>query len=152
MGISRAIEMLKSMGQLNESVEMTELGWHAAALPLSKSLSWMIRTLAWAVLFGVVDDVLTILAARLGKEPFAAEGAISEKEVSKARAKMLPSMDSDHVVILNTLKTFRAKYTEKVGAEWCAKHHLKERRLHAIGDRKANLIKEFKGTNLLKHL
>ena len=44
------------------------------------------------------------------------------------------------------------KYVEKVGAEWCKEHKIRERRLHAIGERKANLIKEFKGTKLLAHL
>ncbi len=126
--VKNAVEKLQALGAVSDDGQLTQLGDILAASPLPPSLA---KTVIWAGLLGVLDDVISVVvAAAFCRDPFQqALGAKDDKKeekngddkdgkgkgkggsgpwmIGEAKAKLANGLLSDHVALLEAVTRYR---------------------------------------------
>lgn len=102
--MSRALELLYSLGALDEYCKLTKpLGMRMAELAVEPMMA---KTLLSAPLFGCVSEILTIAAmTSLGGSVWVQNDADRPKELESSRRKFAAE-EGDHLTLLNTYQAF----------------------------------------------
>lgn len=117
--MSRAIEILYSLGALDEYCKLTRpLGMRMAELAVEPMMA---KTLLSATLFGCVSEILTIAAiASLGGSVWVQnDGQMKELESSKRK---FAAEEGDHLTLLNAYRAFVS--TGRKEGRFCHDHNL----------------------------
>ncbi|KAG2537592.1 hypothetical protein PVAP13_9NG309500 [Panicum virgatum] len=103
LSVKNAIELLKTIGALNDMEELTSLGRHLCTLPLDPNLGKM---LLMGSVFQCLDPVLTIAAALAYRNPFVLP--IDRKEEADAvKRSFAGDSCSDHIALLKAFVAWK---------------------------------------------
>ncbi|WOL09953.1 DExH-box ATP-dependent RNA helicase DExH1 isoform X1 [Canna indica] len=103
LSVKNAIELLKTIGALNETEELTPLGRHLCTLPLDPNIGKM---LLMGSIFQCLDPALTIAAALAHRDPFVLP--INRKEEADAVKRAFANDScSDHIALLKAFEAWK---------------------------------------------
>ncbi|KAM7505061.1 hypothetical protein LguiB_003965 [Lonicera macranthoides] len=103
LSVQNAIELLKTIGALDDSEELTPLGRHLCTLPLEPNIGKM---LLMGSIFQCLDPALTIAAALAHRDPFVLP--INRKEeADDAKRAFAGDSCSDHIALLKAFEGWR---------------------------------------------
>ncbi|XP_068656237.1 DExH-box ATP-dependent RNA helicase DExH1 [Aristolochia californica] len=107
--VQNAIELLKTIGALDEIEELTPLGRHLCTLPLDPNIGKM---LLMGCIFQCLDPALTIAAALAHRDPFVLP--ISRKEeADAAKRSFAGDSHSDHIALLKAFDGWKRSGKER---------------------------------------
>lgn len=118
--VRNAVELLKTIGALDEQEELTDLGLHLSNLPVEPRLGKM---LLMGSVFRCLDPVLTIAAGLTTRDPFLMP--MDKKDLAQmARAKFAREDCSDHLGIVNAYNGWQRAMAQGAGADYCWRNFL----------------------------
>ncbi len=106
-----ACATLRGLGALDESEELTALGWQLAALPVDPRLGKM---LLLSVVLQCVGPVLTIAASLSGRSPFVAP-LHAKAEANAAKRRLAGPLTSDHLLLVAAYNSWAAALRSPAG-------------------------------------
>lgn len=109
LAVQNAINLLKTIGALDEMEELTSLGRHLSTLPLDPKVGKM---LLMGAIFQCLEPVLTIAAALSYRDPFVLP-IDRKEEADEAKRSFAKDSYSDHICML---RAFEAWKLAKLGA------------------------------------
>lgn len=130
LAVNNALELLKTIGALDQREELTPLGRHLCTLPLDPNIGKM---LLMGSIFQCLDPALTIAAALAYRDPFVLP-LNRKEEADDARRSFAGDSCSDHIALL---KAFDAWKNAKRGARdraFCWENFLSPITLQMIDD------------------
>merc|ERR1719478_1393920 len=94
IAIQNSLELLIELGAFTKSEQLTALGEHLTNSPLPPRLA---KTVLWAILFGCLDDALSIVCGTAGfcRDPFRMQG-LDREQAQKIRQNLAAPFNSDH--------------------------------------------------------
>ena len=116
-----ALELLYSLGALDENCNLTSDGNKMAEMPVEPRLS---RCLLASLEYGCTEEMLSVAAMCDVEYPFVTLRHRSSEESRQRLAESLAqfvSLDGDHITLLNVYKGFRQSGHN---ASWCEQHML----------------------------
>nr|XP_018686326.1 PREDICTED: DExH-box ATP-dependent RNA helicase DExH1 isoform X3 [Musa acuminata subsp. malaccensis] len=103
LSVKNAIEILKTIGALDDTEELTALGRHLCMLPLDPNIGKM---LLMGSIFQCLDPALTIAAALAHRDPFVLP--INRKEEADAvKRSFAGDSCSDHIALLKAFEAWK---------------------------------------------
>jgi len=128
---------------------MTQLGALICRLPLSPALA---KAVVWAVLLGVVDDVVIIVAGIMYREPWKTGGIeVSltqiQREIRRSKKAFCPPYLSDHIALLELYRAYVGCTESERREQFCDNASVSEHAMSMWADRVERLASELK--NLL---
>ncbi|OVA07164.1 Helicase [Macleaya cordata] len=103
LSVQNAIELLKTIGALDDTEELTPLGRHLCTLPLEPNIGKM---LLMGSIFQCLDPALTIAAALAHRDPFVLP--INRKEdADAAKRSFAGDSCSDHIALLKAFEGWK---------------------------------------------
>ncbi|XP_066374421.1 DExH-box ATP-dependent RNA helicase DExH1-like isoform X2 [Miscanthus floridulus] len=130
LSVKNAIELLKTIGALDDTEELTSLGRHLCTLPLDPNIGKM---LLMGSVFQCLDPVLTIAAALAYRNPFVLP--IDRKEEADAvKRSFAGDSCSDHIALLKAFVAW--KEAKRSGRErtFCRENFLSSMTLKMMDD------------------
>ena len=119
----RALEVLNYLGAIDDEGELTEVGNQMSEFPLNPQFA---KTLIEAPKYGVVDEMLTIVAMLSSGDPFVRPPEYA-READECKME-LAHPDGDHITLLNVYNAYIQE--PKSGRfKWCYNHYLNHRTL-----------------------
>ncbi|XP_077396874.1 ATP-dependent DNA/RNA helicase DHX36 isoform X2 [Festucalex cinctus] len=98
--VNLAIQNLKDLNALDQSENLTALGFHLARLPVEPHIG---KLILFGALLGCLDPVLTIAASLSFKDPFFIP--LGKEEMADKRRKVLSrNSKSDHLTVVNAFQ------------------------------------------------
>ncbi|KAK8713480.1 hypothetical protein V6N13_148696 [Hibiscus sabdariffa] len=103
LSVENAIELLKTIGALDDKEELTPLGCHLCTLPLDPNIGKM---LLMGAIFQCLNPALTIAAALAHRDPFVLP--INRKEEADAAKRSFAGDScSDHIAVLKAFEGYK---------------------------------------------
>lgn len=136
LAVQNAIELLKTIGALDDREELTPLGRHLCTLPLEPNIGKM---LLMGSIFQCLNPALTIAAALAHRDPFVLP--IDRKEVADAAKRSFASDScSDHIALLKAFEGWKeAKRSGKERA-FCWENFLSPVTLQMMDDMRMQFL------------
>ncbi|XP_073317491.1 DExH-box ATP-dependent RNA helicase DExH1 isoform X3 [Primulina huaijiensis] len=115
LSVENAIELLKTIGALNDREELTPLGRHLSTLPLDPNIGKM---LLMGSIFQCLDPALTIAAALSDRNPFVFP--INRKEeATGAKRSFAGDSCSDHIALLKAFEGWKDAKCNRMEKSFC---------------------------------
>ncbi|XP_042375797.1 DExH-box ATP-dependent RNA helicase DExH1-like isoform X1 [Zingiber officinale] len=103
LSVKNAVELLKAIGALDETEELTPLGRHLCTLPLDPNIGKMLLI---GSIFQCLDPALTIAAALAHRDPFVLP--INRKEEADSAKRFFAGDScSDHIALRNAFEAWK---------------------------------------------
>ncbi|GAV63865.1 DEAD domain-containing protein/Helicase_C domain-containing protein/HA2 domain-containing protein/OB_NTP_bind domain-containing protein [Cephalotus follicularis] len=136
LSVQNAIELLKTIGALDDMEELTPLGRHLCTLPMDPSIGKM---LLMGAIFQCINPALTIAAALAHRDPFVLP--LNRKEIADAAKKSFAGDScSDHIALLKAFEGYKnAKQNGKERA-FCWENFLSPVTLQMMEDMRMNFL------------
>ncbi|CAL5207480.1 unnamed protein product [Lathyrus oleraceus] len=136
LAVQNAIELLKTIGALDDKEELTPLGQHLCTVPLDPNIGKM---LLMGSIFQCLSPALTIAAALAYRNPFVLP--INRKEEADA-AKRYFSGDScsDHIALLKAFEGWKEAKSRGTEKEFCWENFLSPVTLRLIDDMRTQFL------------
>ncbi|CAM6093452.1 unnamed protein product [Calypogeia fissa] len=113
--VHNAVQLLKTIGALDEREELTDLGRHLSNLPLEPRLGKM---LLMGSVFRCLDPVLTIAAGLTTRDPFIMP--MDKKDLATtAKLRFGREDSSDHMGLVNAYNGWQRAMYEGTAADYC---------------------------------
>ncbi|XP_038701366.1 DExH-box ATP-dependent RNA helicase DExH1 isoform X2 [Tripterygium wilfordii] len=130
LAVQNAIELLKTIGALDDMEELTPLGRHLCTLPLDPNIG---KLLLMGSVFQCLNSALTIAAALAHRDPFVLP--IDRKtEADAAKRSFAGDSCSDHIALVKAFEGYKeAKQTRKERA-FCWENYLSPVTLQLLDD------------------
>mmetsp|Transcript_60239 Transcript_60239/g.173823 ORF Transcript_60239/g.173823 Transcript_60239/m.173823 type:complete len:1097 (-) Transcript_60239:35-3325(-) len=137
VAIDNSIQLLVELGALDSGENLTVLGEHLTRSPLPPRLA---KTVLWSILFGCLDDALSVVAAGGGftRDPFRTAG-IDKEEVQELKKKLADGHNSDHICLLKAVSGFIDANNQDM---FCEKWRLAAATMRNIRDQQNKLFTE----------
>ncbi|KAG6543957.1 hypothetical protein Mapa_014581 [Marchantia paleacea] len=135
--VHNAVQLLKTIGALDDRENLTDLGRHLSQLPVEPRLGKM---LLMGSIFRCLDPVLTIAAGLTTRDPFLMP--MEKKELAdEARLKFAGEDFSDHLALVRAYDGWQGAMKQGMGGEFCWKNFLSSQTLQSM----YSLRKQFAG-------
>lgn len=117
-----SLDLLRSLGALDDAECLTPLGFHLAQLPTDPRTGKLILL---AAIFGCLEPLLSVAAALNFKDPFVVP-LNSEEAVRKAKKELALGLRSDHLLIAKVMREYRdlVKHDRSAAGNYCHKNFL----------------------------
>jgi len=120
LAVQNAVELLKTIGALDDHEELTHLGQHLSLLPVEPKIGKM---LIMGSVFGCLDPVLTIAAGLAVRDPFVTP--MDKKELAEqARSSFAGNDSSDHIALVRAYEGWQAAMTRGNAFDYCWRNFL----------------------------
>ncbi|XP_020576741.1 DExH-box ATP-dependent RNA helicase DExH1 [Phalaenopsis equestris] len=130
LAVNNALELLRTIGALDEREELTPLGRHLCTLPLDPNIGKM---LLMGSIFQCLDPALTIAAALAYRDPFVLP--INRKEEADvAKRSFAGDSCSDHIALLKAFDTWKDAKRAKQDRAFCWENFLSPLTLQMMDD------------------
>nr|XP_043610150.1 DExH-box ATP-dependent RNA helicase DExH1 isoform X2 [Erigeron canadensis] len=136
LSVQNAIELLKTIGALDDTEELTPLGRHLCTLPVEPNIGKM---LLMGSIFQCVNPALTIAAALASRSPFVLP--INRKEeADDAKRSFAGDSCSDHIALLKAFEGW--KEAKRSGSErsFCWENFLSMQTMKMIADMRLQFL------------
>ncbi|XP_037783105.1 ATP-dependent DNA/RNA helicase DHX36-like isoform X1 [Penaeus monodon] len=135
--VDKSLEMLQAINALDESENLTPLGFHLARLPVDPLTG---RMLLMAAIFSCVGPILTIASALSFKDPFSVPLG-KERIVDEIKKKMSRGTKSDHLMLVNVYDGWEDAWRHREAREYCWDNFLSS----AVLEQLRNMRRQFMG-------
>ncbi|PIN16263.1 ATP-dependent RNA helicase A [Handroanthus impetiginosus] len=130
LSVENAIELLKTIGALDDREELTPLGRHLCTLPLDPNIGKM---LLMGAIFRCLNPALTIAAALAHRDPFVLP--INRKEEADAAKRSFAGDScSDHIALLKAYEGWKDAKRSRKEKTFCWENFLSPVTLQMIAD------------------
>ncbi|KAK6126529.1 hypothetical protein DH2020_039733 [Rehmannia glutinosa] len=130
LAVENAIELLKTIGALDDREELTPLGRHLSTLPLDPNIGKM---LLMGSVFQCLDPALTIAAALAYRQPFVLP--INKKEeADDAKRSFAGDSCSDHIALLKAFEGWKDAKRSRKEKAFCWENFLSPVTLQMMDD------------------
>lgn len=138
LNIEQSIQILQSIGALDQQENLTELGAHLGDIPIDVRYGKM-------VLFGVVlrclDPILTIVSALSVASPFILPSFPPDRiQVHKVRMGFGENAYSDHLVLLRLYQKWTTERCTKGDRAFCAQNFIRPGTMETMASVRAQLL------------
>ncbi|XP_020259877.1 DExH-box ATP-dependent RNA helicase DExH1 [Asparagus officinalis] len=136
LAVQNAIELLKTIGALDEIEELTPLGHHLCMLPLDPNIGKM---LLMGSIFQCLDPALTIASALAHRDPFVLP--INRKEeADSAKRSFAGDSCSDHIALLKAFDTWKDAKRSGRARDFCWQNFLSPMTLQMMDDMRGQFL------------
>ncbi|KAL9253383.1 DExH-box ATP-dependent RNA helicase DExH1-like protein [Drosera capensis] len=136
LAVWNAIELLKTIGAMDDSEELTPLGRHLCALPLDPNIGKM---LLMGSIFQCLSPASTIAAALAHRNPFVLP-LNKKEEADAAKRAFAGDSCSDHIAVLNAFKGWKAAKRRGGDRPFCWQNYLSPMTLQMMDDMQKQFI------------
>ena len=120
LAVQNSVDLLKTIGALDENENLTNLGKHLSLLPVEPKIGKM---LIMGCVYGCLDPVLTIAAGLAVRDPFLMP--MDKKELAEeARAGFAGTDSSDHIALIRAYEGWQESMAEGSAFDYCWKNFL----------------------------
>ncbi|KAL3685927.1 hypothetical protein R1sor_003949 [Riccia sorocarpa] len=126
--VHNAVELLKTIGALNDREAPTDLGRHLSKLPVEPKLGKM---LIMGSIFGCLEPVLTIAAGLSVRDPFLVP-AEKKEMADEAKLKFAGDDGSDHLALVRAFDGWMKAQKQGKGSEFCRQNFLSSQTLQSM--------------------
>ncbi len=130
--VALAIEMLKTLGALDEEEQLTPLGFHLAQLPLDPQTGKMVLL---GAVFSCLDPVLSVAASLSFKDAFLVPLG-QEAVVDDCKRELSRGTRSDHLMLANAISQWESATSRGRGRDFCWNFFLSESTLRMLDNMK----------------
>uniref|UniRef100_A0A803MJZ3 RNA helicase n=1 Tax=Chenopodium quinoa TaxID=63459 RepID=A0A803MJZ3_CHEQI len=136
LSVENAIELLKTIGALDEREELTPLGRHLCTLPLEPNIGKM---LLMGSIFQCLNPALTIAAALAYRNPFVLP--INRKEEADAAKRSFAGDScSDHIALLKAFEGWKEAKCSRTDRSYCWENFLSPVTLQMMDDMRKQFV------------
>lgn len=136
LSVQNAIELLKTIGALDDMEELTPLGRHLCTLPLDPNIGKM---LLMGSIFQCLDPALTIASALAHRDPFVLP--INRKEEADAAKRSFAGDScSDHIALLKAFEGWKDAKRNGQEKDFCWENYLSSITLHMMDDMRKQFL------------
>lgn len=136
LSVQNAIELLKTIGALDEREELTPLGRHLCTLPLEPNIGKM---LLMGSIFQCLNPALTIAAALAYRNPFVLP--INRKEEADAAKRSFAGDScSDHIALLKAFEGWKEAKSNRIERSFCWENFLSPITLQMMDDMRKQFV------------
>ncbi|XP_010677544.1 DExH-box ATP-dependent RNA helicase DExH1 isoform X2 [Beta vulgaris subsp. vulgaris] len=136
LAVQNAIELLKTIGALDEREELTPLGRHLCTLPLEPNIGKM---LLMGSIFQCLNPALTIAAALAHRNPFVLP--INRKEeADDAKRSFAGDSCSDHIALLKAFEGWKEAKSNRTERSFCWENFLSPITLQMMDDMRKQFV------------
>ncbi|OAE22268.1 hypothetical protein AXG93_3491s1080 [Marchantia polymorpha subsp. ruderalis] len=136
MAVQNAIDLLKTIGALDDKEDLTPLGSHLAQLPVDPKVGKM---LLMGAVFQCLGPALTIAAALAHRDPFVLPIERKE-EADESRRRFAGDTQSDHVALLRAYDSWQAAKREGWEKNFCWTNYLSPPTLQMMEDMRRQFV------------
>ncbi|XP_010552096.1 PREDICTED: DExH-box ATP-dependent RNA helicase DExH1 isoform X1 [Tarenaya hassleriana] len=130
LAVKNAIELLKTVGALDDVEELTPLGRHLCTLPVDPNIGKMLLI---GAIFRCLNPALTIAAAMAYRSPFILPLSRKE-EADEAKRSFAGDSCSDHIALLKAFEGYRDAKREGCERDYCWQNFLSPMTLRMMED------------------
>ena len=135
-----ALELLYSLGALNDQTQLTDLGAKMAEFPCEPRLA---KLLLSSFDFGCVEEMLTLVAMLSIQHPFI-QPRSNSKEAKQRQHEAIAEfavLEGDHITLINVFNAYEDAQGQQ---SWCDQHMVQGRLLQRAKEVRAHLKKVLK--------
>lgn len=136
LSVQNAIELLKTIGALDDAEELTRLGCHLCTLPLDPNIGKM---LLMGAIFQCLNPALTIAAGLTYRDPFVLPMNRKE-EADAAKRSFAGDSCSDHIALLKAFEGYKEAKRNGRERAFCWENFLSPVTLQMIEDMRTQFI------------
>ncbi|OMO49784.1 hypothetical protein CCACVL1_30803 [Corchorus capsularis] len=136
LAVQNAIELLKTIGALDDAEELTPLGRHLCTLPVDPNIGKM---LLMGAIFQCLNPALTIAAALAHRNPFVLP-INSKEEADAAKRSFAGDSCSDHIALLKAFEGYRDAKRNGRERAYCWENFLSPVTLQMMDDMRNQFI------------
>jgi len=139
LAVQNSLKLLAELGALAPGEQLTVLGAHLTESALPPRLA---KTVMWAIMFGCLDDTLSVVSATSGftRDPFRL-GGLPFEEAQAIRRGLASGFNSDHACLLKAVQGF-SDATNQQG--FCEQNKLDLKTMRLIRDQQNRIFAELK--------
>ncbi|CAN0049242.1 unnamed protein product, partial [Ectocarpus fasciculatus] len=149
LSLRNAVQLLQSLGALDEGEELTDLGARLAGISIDPRVGKMVL---WSYLLGCAGPALTSACAMTYKDPFVLPmNAAQRKDAKSAKIALAQGSESDLIALLTALERHadaKARGGAGAAASLARKGHLSAPTLGMIWDICGQVARELQGSGL----
>ncbi|CAB1100894.1 unnamed protein product [Ectocarpus sp. CCAP 1310/34] len=149
LSLRNAVQLLQSLGALDEREELTDLGARLAGISIDPRVGKMVL---WSYLLGCAGPALTSACAMTYKDPFVLPmNAAQRRDAKSAKIALAQESESDLIALLTALERHadaKAKGGAEAAASLARKGHLSAPTLGMIWDICGQVARELQGSGL----
>lgn len=135
LAVQNSVDLLKTLGALDENENLTKLGKHLSLLPVEPNIGKM---LIMGSVFGCLDPILTIAAGLAVRDPFIMPA--DKKELAdESRLSFAGGDSSDHIALVRAYEGWQEAMMRGVAGDYCWKNFLSFQTLQGM----SSLRKQF---------
>lgn len=148
LAVRNAVTLLKTIGALTPTEDLTEIGQHLLDLTVEPKLGKM---LLYACVMKCLDPILTIVCSLANKEPFQISmNPENRKRGSTARKEFASESFSDHMALLRAFQAWQAARAGGGERAFCAKNLICGATMEMIVGYRAQLLAQLRALCLVK--
>ncbi|XP_061703653.1 3'-5' RNA helicase YTHDC2 isoform X2 [Syngnathoides biaculeatus] len=145
--IKTAVQILKTIGAMNQNEDLTNLGFHLADLPVEPHLGKMVLC---AVVLRCLDPVLTIACTLGYRDPFVLPAEGSQKRAAlQCRKQFSSNTFSDHMTLLRVFQAWQKSRTDGLERPFCEKNFLSNATMEMILGMRTQLLGHLRATGFV---
>lgn len=164
VAVKNAVGLLKILGALTPKGEISQLGVQLANLPLPTTVA---RSVVWGALLGCLDEVLIVLGASTGRDPFQLPQDPSGRDnrlggrgssfgqlsglLKRLKKELAFPVESDHIALLRAAQCYEEARHRGDGAvrAVCDRHSLNRNAAQSVVEVRDKMKRELKQQRLL---
>lgn len=136
LSVQNAVELLKTIGALDDNEELTPLGRHLCTLPLEPNIGKMLLV---GSIFQCLNPALTIAAALAYRDPFVLP--INRKEEADAAKRSFAGDScSDHIALLKAFEGWKEAKRDRAERSFCWENFLSPVTLQMMDDMRKQFV------------
>ncbi|XP_056289320.1 3'-5' RNA helicase YTHDC2 isoform X2 [Pseudoliparis swirei] len=146
--IKNAVQMLKTIDAMDQSEDLTDLGYHLADLPVEPHLGKMVLC---AVVLKCLDPILTIACTLAYRDPFVLPAQASQKRAALHNRKCFTSTSfSDHMALLRAFQAWQKARSEGWERSFCEKNFLSQATMDMILGMRTQLLGQLRAIGFVR--
>ncbi|GAB0096425.1 RNA helicase [Sergentomyia squamirostris] len=148
ISVRRSVELLKTMGALDNEENITDLGMHLADLPIDAHLGKMV---IFSILLKCVDPVLTIVSTLSVRDPFILPtGAKDREREIRVKEELAEKSFSDHMIFIRIFQ----KWLNSSGGvnlrQFCEENFVSSGAMQTICGVRSQILGHLRANGLIK--
>ncbi|XP_041981037.1 3'-5' RNA helicase YTHDC2-like [Aricia agestis] len=147
LAVRNAVALLKTIGALTPTEDLTEIGRHLLDLTVEPKLGKM---LLYACVVKCLDPVLTIVCSLANKEPFQIGGGGSAGAGHVARREFAADSHSDHMALLRAFQAWQSARAAGTERAFCARNLICGATMETVVGHRAQLLAQLRAIGLVK--
>nr|XP_046231082.1 3'-5' RNA helicase YTHDC2 isoform X2 [Scatophagus argus] len=146
--IKNAVQMLKKIDAMDQSEDLTDLGYHLADLPVEPHLGKMVLS---AVVLKCLDPILTIACTLAYRDPFILPAQGSQKRAAlHCRKRFTSSTFSDHMALLRAFQAWQKARSDGWERSFCEKNFLSQATMDMILGMRTQLLGQLRAIGFVR--